>query len=149
MIQFLQLFLFTDTLITSNAHSGRMEFVALFFVLAAYYFYIINNRWTSTLISLMLTIAVLTTPRVVFIAIPLAITEFVDIARNKNWTYLFIYGFIPVLSYLVWIYASYGSIDAFVAYFTKPNDFTQNQSLIERFIGGNFFIPKWNYEGIK
>ena len=135
----------TDVLFISNGHSGRMEFVALFFVLLAYYYWVKNLNLGYIGIAVSLSLAVMTTPRCVMIAFPLALYYFCKLVKDRNWLKTGVYVSIPILLYLIWIYASYGSIDTFIAYFTKSNDVSQNASLTERFIGGNFYVPKWNY----
>lgn len=46
-----QLILLTDVLFVSNSHSGRMEFVAVFFVLIAYLFYLGQQKKEIVLLS--------------------------------------------------------------------------------------------------
>jgi len=140
----MKLIFFTDVLFISNGHSGRMEFVALFWILMAYLYWIKKGRLYYIIVSFLLTLSVLTTPRCVAIAIPLAIYIAMELIKGERWKQLLIYISIPVALYLAWIYNSYGSIDNFLQYFSQKNDVSQDASLLQRFLGGNFYIPKWN-----
>ena len=146
---FIQILLLTDALFISNSHSGRMEFVALSFVLAAYYCFL--NQFNSAtmkamLISLLLTLATLTTLRVVVICVPIAIAQLIELFKARSWSGLVVYFLIPIFLYGVWIYVAFGSIAGMISYFTQlpPDGFVQ-KSLFERFARGNWIILKFHY----
>ena len=149
--RYLILLLFaTDTLFLSNSHSGRMEFVALFFVLVAYWLYLeprFNYIYKAFLISLSLSVAFMTTPRVAVICIPIAIAELYKILTKRAWSLTIVYVLLPILLYCIWIVYAFGSIDSMFSFFTTPNSSSPNASLASRFININLhlFIPKWQY----
>lgn len=140
----IKLIFMTDVLFISNGHSGRMEFVALFWILCAYLYWIRKGRLYYVFVSFFLTLAILTTPRSAVVAFPLAINVFIDMIKGKKGRQLLVYVSIPIVLYLAWIFSSYGSVDNFILSFSQTNGITQNASLVQRFLGGNVYIPKWN-----
>lgn len=144
VILIVELIFLTDIAFFQNSHSGRMEFVALFFVLLAYYLYLgnSNTRYKDCiLISFFLTLSFLTTPRVIVIAAIPALMEFVTLVKERMWGKLMIYISIPLLLYSIWFFYAYGTIGTFVDYYTQG---TQSNT-INTHIGGNFHIGKYHY----
>lgn len=145
-----QLILLTDVLFVSNSHSGRMEFVALFFVLVAYLSYLKpqTSEISKTLvISIMLTLAIMTTPRVVVICIPIVILQFVNLIKSHSWLLIVVYCIIPIILYSIWIFAAFGSFDGMITHYTQHGNSSEvvQQSSFERFVGGNWAISKFHY----
>lgn len=145
----LQLLFLTDALFVSNSHSGRMEFVAITFVLLAYLYFLSGNksdRIKTMVVSFMLTLAVMTTPRVVVICIPLAIFQLVNLFRSRSWSLLLAYIIIPILLYGIWVFVAFGSFEEMIAHYTQHGDGVEaQQSSLGRFVGGNWAISKYHY----
>lgn len=143
---FIQLLLLTDALFISNSHSGRMEFVALFFVITAYLFYMSKEKSSivrAIAISILLSLAALTTPRAVVICIPIAIAQLVNLIKARKWESLILFITIPIMFLGIWIYVAYGSLAGMIGYYTKPSG--DGQSSAVRFIGGNWLISIFHY----
>lgn len=149
MSYFIQILMLTDALFVSNSHSGRMECVALFFVLGAYLIYLSQFNRTiikALLISTLLTLAVLTTLRVVVICIPIAIAQLIKFVKSHSWGELSVYLFTPLILYGIWVFVAFGSVSGMLSYFTQPpTDGIVQQSLFERFVKGNWMISKTHY----
>jgi len=134
-----------DILYLGNAHSGRMEFVALFFALIPYYLYY-TKKDTFIVISssvLVATVAFMTTPRIIIILLPIVLFVFIRLIKTKKWMLLIPFFAIPAGMYLVWIFCSYGSLSNMLSYYTSSGK-SDGPSLWENFVGGNFNIMKWH-----
>lgn len=145
---FFMLLFATDVLFVSNSHSGRMEFVALFFVLLAYWAYFKTDGKDgkkALAISLVLTLSFMTTPRIAVIAIPIAVAELYRLLKKRMWLTSTFYVLIPVLLYYLWILYAFGSINSMLDYYLKPSQTSPDASLVDRFVSGgtSLFIPKW------
>lgn len=146
---FSQLLLLTDALFISNSHSGRMEFVALFFILLAINFYLNHNLKTiikAALVALMLTLAALTSLRAIILCIPIAIAQLISIIKERSWISLVPYLLIPVLLYGIWVYIAFGSVSDMLSYFSQQQSSDNTQrSLISKYAKGNWMIYKYHY----
>jgi len=143
---FIQLLLLTDALFISNSHSGRMEFVALSFVIAAYWFYLSKEKSDmvrAVAISTLLTLAVLTTPRAAVICISIAVAQFVNLIRTREWKSITMYIIIPIVLLGTWIFVAYGSLAGMIEYYAKPSG--TGHSLAGSFVGGNWLISIFHY----
>lgn len=145
-VVFLLLF---DQLFIYCSHMGRMDLVAAFFVMIAFYVYeqqkqILNTKGVVIIATCFL-LAVMTTARVAITAIPLGLAIFISMVKGKEWRKLFLLMIIPLVGLLVWIFLSYGSVSEFVDYFTKPTEKTPNQNFFQRFVGGTFDISPNHY----
>ena len=143
---FIQLLLLTDALFISNSHSGRMEFVALSFVIAAYWFYLSKEKSDmvrAVAISTLLTLAVLTTPRAAVICISIAVAQFVNLIRTREWKSITMYIIIPIFLLGIWIYVVYGSLTEMIESYAESSG--SGQSTAGRFMGGNWLIYKFHY----
>lgn len=143
---FVQLLLLTDALFISNSHSGRMEFVALAFVITAYWFYLSKEKSDmvrAVAISTLLTLAVLTTLRVVVICIPIAVAQIVKLIKSQSWKSLTVYIVIPIVLLGTWIFVAYGSLAGMIEYYAKPSE--AGHSLTGSFVGGNWLISIFHY----
>lgn len=146
---FLQIMLLLDASFIANSHSGRMEFVALFFIMLAYLLYLNNEMkpiYRAVWISILLTLSVLTSTRAVIICIPIAIAQLIKLIKTQSWSVIVPYVISPILLYGIWIYIAFGSIGGFFSYFTQQQtgDIVQG-SLISTYLKGNWLIRKYHY----
>ena len=134
-----------DVIFIQNAHSGRMDLVALAFFLASISIHIggKNKEITPFLIGLLGTLAVLTTLRIAVFVLPFFITLFVFKLVNRNWRYSMILLFTSLVLYGIWIWWGFGSISNFIQEYSgsKTDMALNNKNLISSFVGGNFQIP--------
>lgn len=149
VVLFLVLLFSLDTLFVQNAHSGRMEFVALFFAIFAYYVYMWerNDGYTLSRVlcfAVMVTLSVLTTPRVAIVLLPVCLLQFVDLLKKNKILFCTYYVLIPILSFLLWVYLSYGSIEALIDYYTHPL-VSSDGAPITAYLGGNLLIYTYQY----
>ena len=145
------IFYLTSFIITQNMHMGRMEMVCLFFALSSYWIYYkfegdIPPAWTL-LFGLCISLAVLTTPRVAAILIPLGFAILYQIMKKKQWVQFLLLSISVLGPYLVWIYASYGGVSEMFSSLTQPVNYgVQNKgSALSQFVGGNFVINFWDW----
>ncbi len=111
-------------------HSGRMDFVTLFFFFLSYLAFVkinedVNPRSIVSAFSvgILLALAILTTPRIIF-AFSFYVCYFIYefTAKSKDWKALFL-KYLLVLTgfavvYGIWIYSAFGSINNFIYYYT-------------------------------
>lgn len=138
-----------DTLLIQDAHSGRMECVALTFALICYYLTVgdVSNSVkikTVVVFSISMALSFMTTPRVAVILLPIAIYYLWRLYRSHKWLGLATYILIPILLYSIWVYSSYGSYSEMIDYYTVSHSEQPNSSLFDRFVGGNFMIAKYH-----
>ena len=112
-------------------HSGRMDFVTLFFFILSWLAFLKAGKgnmpalvlW-SAITGVMLSCAVLTTPRIIFalsVYVCYFIYEIADI-RHRDWKVVaikyasVIAGFLVV--YAIWVYGAFGSVGNFIYYYT-------------------------------
>jgi len=134
----------TDAVLFQNMHSGRMDLVALFPVLCAVYLLFKNLRDLKMKyvggVSLLVSMAMLTTPRVIFFTI--AIGFYIVYIHHKNLNKLtlsiLLYGGILGFVYCAWIYIAFGDISNFLNYYSS-------NATLNAHIGGNFYIQKIQY----
>lgn len=145
----LQILLLTDATFFSNSHSGRMEFVALFFVLSAYWFYLNKDMkpiYRAVWVSILLTLSVLTSTRAVIVCIPIAIAQLIQFIKSHSWSAVVPYILIPIILYGIWIYAALGSLSGFISYFTQQEtgDLAKG-SFVSTYLKGNWLIRECHY----
>jgi 4-amino-4-deoxy-L-arabinose transferase-like glycosyltransferase len=135
-----------DVIFIANSHSGRMEFVAVYFTLLCLFYYLKEKLITIDycFIALFASLAFLTTPRVAVILFPILIFVLIRLFKEKKWYNIILFLTIPIVSYLIWIFASYGSIIAWIDYYTAVTD-KSGLSKVGLFLGGTFFIPQFQY----
>lgn len=140
-----------DVILIQNAHSGRMEMVALFFALSAFwYFFKIQQRPTTlavVLLALAGILTFLTTPRSMVLIFPLFGFAIVQRAMQKQWRDVVLLIAIPVAVYLVWLFSTYGSIENFIDYYfskTESGSVQPNRNYTG-FMGGRFYVPFYQY----
>ena len=132
-----------DNMIRINSHTGRMDMVAMFFVLMAFYFYLSKQHQTRhALMALSGTLALLTTPRAAIFLIPLFATATFSTIHARKWTATLTIIFIPFLLYSSWIFFGFGGYEDFLSYYMdKGHQSPDGQEItIFYFIGGNFLI---------
>ena len=138
----------TDVSFIMNSHAGRMELVAIFFVLIAYWVYLkksIDNIWKSIILSLDLTLAFMTTPRSMVLIIPIAVYFLLLLYSERSWKNMIYYLVIPIVLYGIWIAYAFGSVGQMIDFYIKPNETSQNVSFASRFISFSVNIVKWHY----
>lgn len=138
-----------DTLLIQDAHSGRMECVALAFALICYYLVVgeVSSSVkikTVVIFSISMALSFMTTPRVAVILLPIAIYYLWKLYSSHKWLGIVTYILIPVLLYSIWVYSSYGSYSEMIDYYTVSHSNQTGPSLFERFVGGNFVIAKYH-----
>jgi len=137
-----------DVIIIQNGHSGRMDMVALFFALTAWWGYFksqthIKHLW---LMSITGVVAVLTTPRIAVIIFPLFIYALIYFVKSKNWQRISIITIPPVLIYSVWIVFAFGSITGFIEHFSTPvTESNEPANNIFSYLGGNLYVPFYQW----
>jgi hypothetical protein len=124
------LFMF-DPVFNSSLHEGRMDTMAMFFVFAALYswmcfFDLCNGRGhyhRLVLSGTLLAIAILTSPRVLFIALTFLCPLFFFYSKKasikiylSNMLFMAIF---PVFSMMAWVLYAHGSFYSFLIYVTK------------------------------
>lgn len=143
------LLLLFDQLFVYCSHMGRMEFVAIFFILSAFYFYDRykeDKRYLSLVLSTVsMLLSVLTTSRSLIVIVPIGLAWLVTFIKQKEWIKTFVFVAIPVIGFMVWLFMSYGSVSAFIEYFSKPSEGDQQVNFFQRFIGASFDISKNHY----
>lgn len=160
----LSLIYLLDVMCVRSSYSGRMEMVAVFFVLAAYWRFLryegakgssgskgskgSSGSKDALLVSLTLTLALMTTPRVVFVGAPLACYMLYLLWKEKRYRLLLAYIAIPVVLYIVWLTYQHGSVMQFVENIMgkKQSTSSSNSGLsLTYFIGGNFVLRAYHY----
>jgi 4-amino-4-deoxy-L-arabinose transferase-like glycosyltransferase len=135
-----------DVIFSQNSHSGRMEFVATCFTLLCFFYYLKDKLTTSDycFIALFASISCLTTPRVAVILLPILLFVFIRLINEKRWSAMVLFLSIPTFIYLSWILGSYGSVNAWIDYYTSKSN-ESGSSNVDLFFGGSFYIPKYQY----
>ena len=138
-----------DQLFVYCAHIGRMDIMAGFFVLLAFYYTDKYDQagkdWHIVVVALFMLLALLTSLRCAVTLVPLGVYLLVCIIQQKKWVRLVYLVGIPVVGYLAWIFVSYGSIQGFIDYFVSPNETAHDENFLTRFLGGSFIISKIHY----
>lgn len=138
-----------DQLLVYCSHIGRMELVAVTFLLISLFYFEKNKGNYSissiVLISFNLLLALLTTSRSVVIILPIGIIVLLDLLSKRQWKELFLFVLIPIVGFLIWLFSSYGSFESFVNYYTQVEDSYADGNLVNRFVGGSFIISKNHY----
>lgn len=151
--RWLVLFAVMDVIFIQNAHSGRMEMVALFFVFSAFWFYfrIRKKPEPMTVIWMALAgiLAFLTTPRVLVLVFPLFGFAVVERAVQRRWIDVLVLLAIPVAVYGAWVFYAYGSIEAFLDYYLSSSGGdgggVQAKKSYTAFLGGRFYVPFYQW----
>jgi 4-amino-4-deoxy-L-arabinose transferase-like glycosyltransferase len=133
-----------DVIFIQNSHSGRMDLVALFFLLSSYYVFLTKRETlkASIWIGLLVALGLLTTPRISILIFPFLIYFLINNFKLKRWLNILVLMFIPLLFYLSWIFYGFGSIENFINYYFGENVISSSKiSLVDYFLLGNFRIP--------
>lgn len=149
-----------DVLFIQNSHSGRMEMVALTFVVASLLYYFKAERENDLAyispFAIAGGLAFLVTPRVAVILIPFYAFAFFGYLHQKRWYDVLRVVFFPSTLILAWVWAAYGSIDGFLDYYfssgsveaevAQAADTTVKvRSSYTKFFGGNFYVPFYQW----
>lgn len=145
---FFLVFLFLlDPLNISNSHSGRNDFTAIALFLASFWMYkkkYFGLRYVMA-ISLLLTLAYLTTPRIAVVATPLALVVFINLIRSKNYLSASFYVCIPIIIISSWLTISYGSPITFFEHITHSSSNDSRGASSTYFLCGGFHIAFYHY----
>ena len=140
-----------DPFFNLSLHEGRMDLMALFFMLMAYYFVQLSlQKYTPKMIFLIgffVSLALLTTPRVGII-IPGVFVWILIASQYALWNKIkFILLIITIIFsfYSLWIFYAFGDYFEFIDYYLYPTFKAQNGAMTEMFLGGNLYIPKQEY----
>lgn len=131
-----------DPLFSSMMQSGRMELVALFFVLLSLYIYFkatvklykSSNLLLFAVSGTAFSVALLTTPRIGVILAALFIIQLIYLLKEWNKVkilQILAFGSTLTFTYLLWVYLAFGSITNFIAYYA---DF-------QGYLGTRFYFP--------
>lgn len=137
----------TDMANVWNAYSARMELVAVFFVILEYVVYILNRKKNSLFYvlaaSFAFSLAALTTPRSIVVALPLFICIAFQLLRTKQWGSLALYVSLPIIAGGGWILYEHGSFAQCMVYYFGKKDFDANGNFQSFFMGGNCRFEVW------
>jgi Dolichyl-phosphate-mannose-protein mannosyltransferase len=113
-----------DPAFNQDLHSGRMEFVTLFFLLSALLLFVTNSSiYRALFAGVLLGLAFLTTPRIVFAFSLFACLFIFECYNNKvQWKAIFLRYAAVLAVFLVvffsWVLAKFGGISAYIQYYT-------------------------------
>jgi hypothetical protein len=137
-----------DPMFLQDAHSGRMDMVALLFAIGA--FYSINSKKYTyrsfVAIGISAALALLTTPRVAFILLPAAVCYLIKGFQTKQTGPVLLAGGVALLIYCMWIFVAFGNLQGIFNYYVDGS----SEDLAGTFIGINTQIPvfQWPILGI-
>lgn len=142
--------LLTETLYNQVLHSGRMDLVAVLWMLLSYrhYFLFVDSRKKAHLLlaAFFLSTALLTTPRILF-ACSFYAVDFVWLAfRYRKFSLLKPYllmGVIAGLVYTCWVYMAYGSYANYIDSLFQLNEYIGNPSLFSSIVRYKYHIGLW------
>ena len=124
-----------DPLLNSSMNSGRMECVALFFVLLAIYVYLkaiidatgSSRKFLLIIVSgLTFSAALLTTPRVGIILLALCLTQLFYLFKRFSYQILLqlmVFGVVLTSIYYLWILYAFGSIENLLSYYAEFKEY--------------------------
>lgn len=144
------LLLLADPFITLCLHEARMDFMALVFVLLAIYFFMLatdHKRWFYFLfVGICSASAMLTTPRIFFILLVLAILILIRVCKQTLKISALLYMAISfIVMYSSWIYTC-GGINAFVNIYVGSLDHVVGgNNMLLNYLWPNFYIPRQQY----
>jgi Dolichyl-phosphate-mannose-protein mannosyltransferase len=124
-----------DPTFHQNIHSGRMDSMAMLFILLGFYFLVRAGDGTrpsvvadSAASGLFAALGVLTTPRPGYLLIPMALILLVRWTRRRDLTSTIsvaVWGTVILVCFAAWILYAFGSIPAMLAYYAEfSEDFT-------------------------
>lgn len=137
---FFSLLILLDPIVHSSSHSGRMDFLALSFAITSLYFLLQQKdsekvQWLSTSISgIAAGIAILTTPRIAVIIVPLGLIMILRWALQKKINRLYeglLWGGLIIAIYSPWFIIKFGNIQSLISYY----------STLSHFVAGGGKIP--------
>lgn len=140
----LVLLLVFDVITIQNSHSGRMDMVALFFGLVAWWGYIQPGKHLKFILIMAIAgvTGVLTTPRIAIVVFPIFVYALIQWLKSKNWLRATLITVLPSIIYFIWIVFAFGSLNGFFKHFTGPaTQETDAANNIFNYLGGNLYIP--------
>jgi hypothetical protein len=132
ILLFVSIFIF-DYIFNRNMHSGRMDLIPIFIAILAYFIYfdlihIKQSFFKVSLLALLLSISILTTPRIYFAYIFLILDSFYLIFKDrKQFSLNLIIGIIVASTYCLWIFYSYGSFSGLI----NEYNFQQSSEIVK------------------
>ena len=132
-----------------NLHSGRMDFLALVFLFTAYIFYFKieksdNKKILSIAVGVLLALATLTTPRIIFGFVFFVIDAILNVKKRERLLQYFIIFLSFALIYSIWIFVKFNSLNQFIFTYTN-NDLIKEHLGADRsiFLRYNYHILLW------
>lgn len=123
-----------DPLLHQTLTGGRMDWVAILFVLISLNF--LKKAGTKKIVisSIFAILALLTTPRSGILLLPLVIFAGLSIYKNpKLLQHLILWIGIILLIYMLWVFYAFGGITQMVSFYAE---------MVDGYIGGKLYIPK-------
>ncbi|OJY81037.1 MAG: hypothetical protein BGP14_07360 [Sphingobacteriales bacterium 44-15] len=131
-----------DTIFLQNAHSGRMDLLALLFIMISY-IPLINIRHSfrdSVFSAVFALLALLTTPRSAIFLLPIAFWLINKIFKEKRILPSLSFIAIVLCGYFIWIVLGFGGVKEFFSYYTSTSVREGSNNLFDSFVGGNLNI---------
>lgn len=141
--RWLLLLLLFDPIFLQDAHSGRMDMVALAFVFGSFSKVTSTNYTYRSFLAVGITaaLALLTTPRIAFILLPLGIFYLIRGYQLKQMKPVWLSAGICLLIYFLWIIWAFGDVNNFISYYFQSGD----KTLANTFIGINTQVPAFQW----
>lgn len=128
-------------------HEGRMDLCATLFILLAYTCLQKNSPTQQALAGLFSVLALLTTPRVAFMGIGLAVLWLANF-KKSNLKTIYLQAIAPcivILGYSLWIFWAYGNVTTFLQSYIQASDAHYQMSAWFWYVGGTGYVPKHQY----
>jgi 4-amino-4-deoxy-L-arabinose transferase-like glycosyltransferase len=143
------LLLLTDPFLNLSMHEGRMDLVALFFVLLGIFFFTVavqkQQKGYFVLVGICMALGLLTTPRVGFIVLAFAGVGCYLWLHNKiDWKAVVRMKFPAMILYGSWI-NSCGGFRKFIEIYFGAFDNSNTQNTITNYLFSNLYVPKHEY----
>ena len=141
--------LLTDPFFNLSLHEGRMDLVALFFMLMAIYSFLIavekSQNALFVLVGICVALAVLTTPRLGFIVMACgAAVIYLWVQQKLNFLQVVLLVLPILVLYGSWIHFC-GGLNSFIDVYFAHFDKSGTQDTVFNYIGADFYIPRHEY----
>ena len=145
-----------DTIFLQNAHSGRMDTMALCFASLGI-LYVMKAKDKPWLMWYFLAgvaygLALLTTPRIAIVLTGPSLVLAVSFFRNPSWRKVYGSALLVVTCFLlygIWVYWGFGGPQgAWQYYFGKPKEALYFQSLASGYMNSHFYVPRSQYPAL-
>jgi hypothetical protein len=132
-----------DPLLISASHNGRMDTMAIFFVLVSLRYSPIDlndkRNLRTAFAALLFAVALLISPRVYFLGLPYLYfftTQMFSGQKRNIFLKWLLFGVVIVFLYFIWITASFGSVGKFIEFYT---------ALLSKFDEVGFYVPSFHF----